>query len=156
MQFAWARQEQDLKGFSGRSHGAGCKVTHMAGAVPEALRAAKAGADIIIAQGTEGGGHVGRMASMPVILMVVDAVAPIPVLAAGGFVPTGAGLWLARHSVPRAYSLERAFSQLRNRRPTSSRRLLTATAMTPSFLKFPTLRPGRSGREPFHRALGWA
>jgi NAD(P)H-dependent flavin oxidoreductase YrpB (nitropropane dioxygenase family) len=53
--------------------------------LPEALRAAEAGADIIIAQGTEGGGHVGWMASMPLIPMIVDAVAPIPVLAAGGF-----------------------------------------------------------------------
>jgi NAD(P)H-dependent flavin oxidoreductase YrpB (nitropropane dioxygenase family) len=57
----------------------------MASTVPEAERAAKAGADIIIAQGTEGGGHVGWMASMPLIPMVVDAVTPIPVLAAGGF-----------------------------------------------------------------------
>jgi NAD(P)H-dependent flavin oxidoreductase YrpB (nitropropane dioxygenase family) len=74
-----------LKPYFDRSHDAGCKVTYMAGAVPEALRAAKAGADIIIAQGTEGGGHVGWMASMPLIPMIVDAVAPIPVLAAGGF-----------------------------------------------------------------------
>jgi NAD(P)H-dependent flavin oxidoreductase YrpB (nitropropane dioxygenase family) len=57
----------------------------MAGTVTEAARAAKAGIDILIAQGTEGGGHVGWMASMPLIPMVVDAVAPIPVLAAGGF-----------------------------------------------------------------------
>jgi NAD(P)H-dependent flavin oxidoreductase YrpB (nitropropane dioxygenase family) len=57
----------------------------MAGTVPEALRAVKAGADIIIAQGTEGGGHVGWMASMPLLPMVVDAVAPVPVLAAGGY-----------------------------------------------------------------------
>ena len=85
MQFAWARPDQDLKPYFDRSHDAGCKVTYMAGAVPEALRAAKAGADIIIAQGTEGGGHVGWMASMPLIPMIVDAVAPIPVLAAGGF-----------------------------------------------------------------------
>jgi len=85
MQFAWARPEQELKVFFDRSHDAGCKVTYMAGAVEEAVRAAKAGADIIIAQGTEGGGHVGWMASMPLIPMVVDAVAPVPVLAAGGF-----------------------------------------------------------------------
>src|SRR5207245_1558416 len=63
----------------------GGMVTYMAGAVPEAARAAKAGADVIIAQGTEGGGHVGWMASMPLIPMVVDAIAPVPVLAAGGF-----------------------------------------------------------------------
>jgi NAD(P)H-dependent flavin oxidoreductase YrpB (nitropropane dioxygenase family) len=85
MQFAWARPDQDLKAYFDRAHEAGSKVTHMAGAVPEAVRAAKAGADIIIAQGTEGGGHVGWMASLPLIPMVVDAVKPIPVLAAGGF-----------------------------------------------------------------------
>jgi NAD(P)H-dependent flavin oxidoreductase YrpB (nitropropane dioxygenase family) len=85
MQFAWARPEQDLSVFFGRAQQAGCKVTYMASAVPEAVRAAKAGADIIIAQGTEGGGHVGWMASLPLIPMIVDAVGPIPVLAAGGF-----------------------------------------------------------------------
>jgi NAD(P)H-dependent flavin oxidoreductase YrpB (nitropropane dioxygenase family) len=85
MQFAWARADQDLKTHFDRAHDAGCKVTYMAGAVPEALRGAKAGADVIVAQGTEGGGHVGWMASMVLIPMVVDAVAPIPVLAAGGF-----------------------------------------------------------------------
>jgi NAD(P)H-dependent flavin oxidoreductase YrpB (nitropropane dioxygenase family) len=85
MQFAWSRPEQDLKPYFDRAHDAGCKITHMAGTVPEAERAVEAGADIIIAQGTEGGGHVGFMASMPLIPMVVDAVAPVPVLAAGGF-----------------------------------------------------------------------
>ena len=85
MQFAWARPEQDLRTYFERAHKVGCLVTHMAGTVPEAVRAAKAGADIVIAQGTEGGGHVGWMASLPLIPMVVDAVAPIPVLAAGGF-----------------------------------------------------------------------
>jgi NAD(P)H-dependent flavin oxidoreductase YrpB (nitropropane dioxygenase family) len=85
MQFAWARPQQDLRTYFDRSHKAGCVVTYMASAVPEAERAAKAGADIIIAQGTEGGGHVGWMASMPLIPMIVDAVAPNPVLAAGGF-----------------------------------------------------------------------
>jgi NAD(P)H-dependent flavin oxidoreductase YrpB (nitropropane dioxygenase family) len=85
MQFAWARPEQDLKPYFDRSHQAGCKVTYMAGTVPEAIRAVRAGADVIVAQGTEGGGHVGWMASMPLIPMIVDAVTPIPVLAAGGF-----------------------------------------------------------------------
>ena len=85
MQFAWARPDQDLKAYSDRANDAGSKVTYMAGTVSEAARAAKAGVDIIIAQGTEGGGHVGWMGSMPLIPMVVDAVAPIPVLAAGGF-----------------------------------------------------------------------
>jgi NAD(P)H-dependent flavin oxidoreductase YrpB (nitropropane dioxygenase family) len=85
MQFAWAKPEQDLRDYVERSHKAGCLVTYMAGTVPEAKRAVQAGADIIIAQGTEGGGHVGWMASMPLLPMVVDAVAPVPVLAAGGY-----------------------------------------------------------------------
>jgi NAD(P)H-dependent flavin oxidoreductase YrpB (nitropropane dioxygenase family) len=85
MQFAWARPEQDLRAYVERAHQAGCLVTYMAGTVAEATRAVKAGADILIAQGTEGGGHVGWMGSMPLVPMVVDAVAPIPVLAAGGF-----------------------------------------------------------------------
>ena len=85
MQFAWARPDQELEAYFDRAHEAGCKVTYMAGAVKEALRAAEAGADVIIAQGSEGGGHVGWMGSMPLIPMIVDAVGPVPVLAAGGF-----------------------------------------------------------------------
>ena len=46
--------------------------------------AAEAGADIIVAQGTEGGGHVGVMATLPLTRMVVRPCAPIPVVAAGG------------------------------------------------------------------------
>ena len=85
MQFAWARADQDLRGYVDRAKEVGCKVTYMAGTLNEGLRAAKAGVDVIIAQGTEGGGHVGWMASMPLVPMIVDAVGPIPVLAAGGF-----------------------------------------------------------------------
>jgi NAD(P)H-dependent flavin oxidoreductase YrpB (nitropropane dioxygenase family) len=88
---AWPRPEQDLKHYVARAHDAGCKVSLMAGAVPEAERGAAAGADIIVAQGTEGGGHVGWMASIVLTPMVVDAVAPVPVLTAGG-IADGRGL----------------------------------------------------------------
>jgi NAD(P)H-dependent flavin oxidoreductase YrpB (nitropropane dioxygenase family) len=88
---AWPRPDQDLKPYIARAHDAGCKVTLMAGGVPEALRGAEAGADVIVAQGTEGGGHVSWMATMALTPMVVDAVAPIPVLAAGG-IADGRGL----------------------------------------------------------------
>src|SRR6185312_1022012 len=73
MQFAWAKPEQDLRDYVERSHKVGCLVTYMAGTVPEAQRAVQAGADIIIAQGTEGGGHVGWMASMPLLPTIVDS-----------------------------------------------------------------------------------
>ena len=89
--FGWARADQDLRAYFERAHNAGCKVMHMAGEVPEAVRAAEAGADIIVAQGTEAGGHVVWMASMPLVPMVVKAVAPLPVLAAGG-IADGTGL----------------------------------------------------------------
>ena len=91
MAFAWPRPEQDIEPYIARAHDIGCKVTFMAGGVDEAVRAAEAGADVIVAQGTEGGGHVSWMTSLTLVPMVVDAVAPVPVLAAGGFVD-GRGL----------------------------------------------------------------
>ena len=62
----------------------GVKVAALAGTVEHARRHAEAGADIIIAQGYEAGGHTGEVATMVLVPEVVDAVAPIPVLAAGG------------------------------------------------------------------------
>jgi NAD(P)H-dependent flavin oxidoreductase YrpB (nitropropane dioxygenase family) len=91
MAFAWPRPDQDLKPIFARAHDAGAKITYMANAVPDANRAVAAGADVIVAQGTEGGGHVSWIASMPLIPMIVDAVTPIPVLAAGG-IADGRGL----------------------------------------------------------------
>jgi NAD(P)H-dependent flavin oxidoreductase YrpB (nitropropane dioxygenase family) len=88
---AWAWPDQDLRPLFERAHDAGALVMHMVSTVPEAERAAAAGADIIVAQGTEGGGHVGMIASMPLVPMVVRAVAPLPVVEAGG-VADGAGL----------------------------------------------------------------
>jgi len=67
-----------------RCHEAKIPVAALAGRVDHALAHKEAGVDIIIAQGTEGGGHTGEIATMVLIPQVVDAVAPIPVLAAGG------------------------------------------------------------------------
>ena len=88
---AWAWPEQDLRGLFSRAHGLDARVVHMVSGVPEACRAAEAGADVIVAQGTEGGGHVGLMGTMALVPQVVRAVAPLPVLAAGG-IATGEGL----------------------------------------------------------------
>ncbi|HUN53296.1 MAG TPA: nitronate monooxygenase family protein [Candidatus Sulfotelmatobacter sp.] len=67
-----------------RLHGLGIKVGSMVGKVEHALRQRAAGVDLIIAQGGEAGGHSGQIASMILWPQVVDAVAPLPVLAAGG------------------------------------------------------------------------
>ncbi|MFL5961146.1 MAG: NAD(P)H-dependent flavin oxidoreductase [Gaiellaceae bacterium] len=88
---AWARDDQDLATIFARAHDGGAYVMHMVQTVSDAMHAAEAGADVIVAQGTEGGGHVGLMASTIIVPQVAKAVAPVPVLAAGGFA-NGAGL----------------------------------------------------------------
>lgn len=66
-------------------HAAGAKVFFQAGSVETARCAADAGVDVIIAQGVEAGGHVaGEVTTLALTPRVVDAVAPIPVVAAGG------------------------------------------------------------------------
>jgi enoyl-[acyl-carrier protein] reductase II len=61
------------------------KVFHQVGSVAEAQRAAAVGVDVIIAQGVEAGGHVaGEVSTLALVPLVVDAVAPRPVAAAGG------------------------------------------------------------------------
>ena len=70
--------------FIERAHAAGVPVAALAGSVEHAERHARAGADLIVAQGTEAGGHTGQIATMVLVPEVVDAVAPLPVLAAGG------------------------------------------------------------------------
>ena len=62
----------------------GVLVAALAGTVDHALRHKEAGVDIVVAQGYEAGGHTGEIATMVLVPEVVDAVAPLPVLAAGG------------------------------------------------------------------------
>lgn len=88
---AWPRDDQNLAEIFSRAHDRGIRVMHMVPRVEDAVLAAEAGADVIVAEGNEGGGHVGEIASTVVVRQVVKAVAPIPVLAAGGFAD-GAGL----------------------------------------------------------------
>jgi NAD(P)H-dependent flavin oxidoreductase YrpB (nitropropane dioxygenase family) len=66
------------------AHRHGIPVAALVGTVQQALRQKEQGVDIIVAQGTEAGGHTGEVASMVLIPDVVDAVAPTPVLGAGG------------------------------------------------------------------------
>jgi enoyl-[acyl-carrier protein] reductase II len=60
-------------------------VVNMCGKVKHAVRAVEAGCDIVVAQGTEAGGHTGLVATMPLVPQIVDAVGDqVPVVAAGG------------------------------------------------------------------------
>lgn len=65
-------------------HATGRIVAALCGSAKHALRHKEAGVDIIVAQGTEGGGHTGEIGSMVLWPEVIEAVAPTPVLAAGG------------------------------------------------------------------------
>ena len=65
-------------------HGSGRRVAALCGAAKQARSHQAAGIDLIIAQGTEGGGHTGEIGSVVLWPEVIDAVAPTPVLAAGG------------------------------------------------------------------------
>jgi NAD(P)H-dependent flavin oxidoreductase YrpB (nitropropane dioxygenase family) len=65
-------------------HGHGMLVAALAGSVTHALRHKAAGVDIIVCQGSEGGGHTGDVGSIVLWPEVIEAVAPTPVLAAGG------------------------------------------------------------------------
>ena len=66
-------------------HRHGVLVVSMCGKVEHARRAVDAGCDIVVAQGTEAGGHTGTVATLPLVPMIVDAVSDqVPVVAAGG------------------------------------------------------------------------
>jgi nitronate monooxygenase len=63
---------------------AGAKLLVQVTSLTEATRARDVGASVIVAQGTEAGGHGGGRSTLPFVPAVVDLVAPVPVLAAGG------------------------------------------------------------------------
>ncbi len=73
-------------------HEHGVVVINMCGKVRHAIAAVEAGCDIVVAQGTEAGGHTGTVATLPLVPQIVDAVGDrVPVVAAGGIVD-GRGL----------------------------------------------------------------
>jgi len=67
-----------------QAHDAGSRVMLQVTTVAQAAKAAERGVDVIIAQGGESGGYCGEVSTMALVPQVVDAVSPIPVVAAGG------------------------------------------------------------------------
>ena len=68
------------------AHRRGVRVIGLAGSARQAAQQASLGVDVIVAQGTEAGGHTGRVGTVVLVPEVVDAVGPVPVLGAGGIV----------------------------------------------------------------------
>jgi NAD(P)H-dependent flavin oxidoreductase YrpB (nitropropane dioxygenase family) len=87
LSLAWGRSAE----LTYQAHEAGIKVLHMVTTPEEAGLVASDGADVVVAQGTEGGGHVGLISTLPLVPLVVDVVGGVPVLAAGG-IADGRGL----------------------------------------------------------------
>jgi nitronate monooxygenase len=81
----------DPRPYASSIKAAGCKLICQVQGLEEARLAQEAAADIIVAQGTEAGGHGGGRATLPLVPAVVDAVVPTPVVAAGG-IADGRGL----------------------------------------------------------------
>ena len=73
------------------AHAQGMTVMALVGNTKNAKRVAAGGADVVVAQGTEAGGHTGRIGTMALVPQVVDAVYPTTVVAAGG-IGDGRGL----------------------------------------------------------------
>jgi NAD(P)H-dependent flavin oxidoreductase YrpB (nitropropane dioxygenase family) len=75
----------DPAGYVDQVHDADGVVLQTVSTAEEARRAVAGGVDVVVAQGWESGGHVrGQVATLPLVPAVVDAVAPVPVIAAGG------------------------------------------------------------------------
>jgi nitronate monooxygenase len=95
--------------YVGEAHRRGIKVFLQVGSVSEAVAGAAAGVDAIIAQGIEAGGHVRGTTALSVLLpAIVDAVAPVPVIASGG-IADGRGLVAALSLGAQAISIGTRF-----------------------------------------------
>lgn len=146
--------------FTARIRDAGCKIICQVQTLAQAKEVAAAGADVIIAQGRDAGGHSGTTrGTMGLVPAVVDAVAPIPVVAAGG-IADGRGLAAALALGAAGVSMGTRF--------TASRESLWAQAMKSATLAaggdqteqtrvfdivrgvpWPTIYPSRSLRNDF-------
>jgi nitronate monooxygenase len=150
----------DVKRFVGEAHEVGAKVTAMITTVDEARKVADGGADVIIAQGSEAGGHrstfalnqnadahlVGTIALIP---QVVDSVR-VPVVAAGGIMD-GRGVAAALALGAQGVSLGTRFLVAKESGafPAYKQRLLQATETDTLITKVFTGRPARSIRNRF-------
>jgi nitronate monooxygenase len=138
---------------------AGCRLICQVQDVAGARLALKAGADVIVAQGNEAGGHGAGRSTLPLVPAVVDAVAPTPVLAAGGIADgrgLAAALMLGAQGAligTRFYASEEALGH-----PEAKRRIVDAhgedTCRTTAFdvvrkLAWPELYNGRALRNGF-------
>jgi NAD(P)H-dependent flavin oxidoreductase YrpB (nitropropane dioxygenase family) len=134
-------------------HAQGALVAALVGRVDQAERQVEAGVDVVVAQGSEAGGHTGEIGTMVLVPDVVDAVHPTPVLAAGGIAcgrQVAAALALGAEGVwTGSVWLAVTESDLH---PAATKKLLAATARDTVRSRSMTGKPARMLRTPWTEA----
>jgi nitronate monooxygenase len=139
--------------FVGPLHDAGIAVATAVNSLADLDRAHAAGADVVVAQGTEAGGHTGQRATLP-LLQEVLAATDRPVLAAGG-IATGAGLaavlvcgaaggWIGTPFLSCTEATNTAAARDRIRAASGDRTVLTRAFDIAQGLAWPSRWPGRA------------
>lgn len=130
---------------------AGIKVIPVVASVALALKMQRAGADAIVAEGAESGGHVGELHTMPLVPQIVDAV-DIPVIAAGG-ICDGRGAAAAFMLGAEAVQVGTRFLVARecNVHPRYKENILKATDISTTVTGKSLGHPVRSLKTPFSR-----
>ncbi|WDL99239.1 NAD(P)H-dependent flavin oxidoreductase [Alicyclobacillus sp. ALC3] len=139
-------------------HAAGIPVAVQVHSQAEARQAERAGVDLIVAQGTEAGGHTGAVATLPLLQVVLDTVS-VPVVAAGGIAtPQGlaavlaagaAGAWIGTALLASPEAAHNATAQARLLAADETETLLTHVFDCVQGLAWPEEYPGRALRNDF-------
>ena len=142
-------------------HDAGIAVAAQVNTVADAHRALEAGVDVLVAQGTEGGGHTGQRALLP-LLQEVLRLTDRPVLAAGGIasgtgmaaalVAGAAGVWIGTALLSCTEGLNGAPARERIRSATGDETVLTRAFDVAEGIAWPERWPGRALVNDFSRA----
>ncbi len=111
-----------------RLHANGTVVLSLVGNVKNARRVAEAGVDAVVTQGTEAGGHTGRIGTLPLVTQAIEAIDPVPVIAAGG-IAGGRGMAAMLAAGAAGVWVGTAFlvSEEANQPPAQLKRILAAT-----------------------------
>ena len=127
-----------------RVHAKGILIAALVGTVEQAKRQVESGVDVVVAQGTEAGGHTGEVATMVLVPDVVDAIAPTPVLAAGA---QGAWIGTLFAATREAMRDDAAKQRLVDARETDT--VLTRVYDVAQDIPWPERFPGRALRTEF-------
>jgi nitronate monooxygenase len=151
----------DPAAYVGPLHDAGIAVVSQVNTVADARRAIDAGVDLLVAQGTEGGGHTGQRA-MPPLLQEVLALTDLPVVAAGGIangrgmaaalVAGAAGVWVGTALLSCTEGLNAAAARERVRAASGDETVLTRAFDVAEGIAWPERWPGRALVNDFSRA----